>query len=229
MASPQVRLTKDPNALFFFLDHLGERSPFRLEDTPTWDTNIEEGVRWGLRLVEKDEELFGESGNPKAFVVITDGQAWSGSVALALQQARSRKIPIFVVGVGTTSGGIIPQPTTPGAVPMESIRSVLDRRSLIQLAQGGGGEYFEIGQGSDRDVAFTIIDRLRRRNTDAKVVESYQELYLVLPDDCRHRHLSRNVPAEEARRTGVAGRWCGCRGTAARQRAVSPRGWWLGR
>ena len=82
LASPQVRLTRDPNALFFFLDHLGDRSPFRLEDIPTWDTNIEEGIRWGLKLVEKDEELFGKSGNPTAFVVITDGQAWSGSVAV---------------------------------------------------------------------------------------------------------------------------------------------------
>ena len=177
LASPQVRLTRDPNALFFFLDHLGDRSPFRLEDIPTWDTNIEEGIRWGLKLVEKDEELFGKSGNPTAFVVITDGQAWSGSVAAALQQVRARKIPLFMVGVGTTSGGIIPQPAMAGAAPVEVIRSVLDRASLIQVAQAAGGEYFEIGQGSDRDVAFTIIDRLRRRNTDAKIVENYEELY----------------------------------------------------
>ena len=34
-AAPQVRLTRDPNALFFFLEHLGEQSPFRLEDDPT--------------------------------------------------------------------------------------------------------------------------------------------------------------------------------------------------
>ncbi|HEX5107568.1 MAG TPA: VWA domain-containing protein [Vicinamibacterales bacterium] len=177
LSSPQVRLTKDPNALFFFLDHLGDRSPFRLEDAPTWDTNIEEGIRWGLRLVEKDEELFGKSGNPRAFVVITDGQAWSGSVETSLRQARSRRIPVYVVGVGTTVGGIIPQPTGPGATPVEAIRSVLDRGSLIRLAQGGGGEYFEIGRGSDRDVAFGIIDRLRHLDERAQVIESFQELY----------------------------------------------------
>ena len=88
LAAPQVRLTKDPNALFFFIDHLGDRSPFRLENTTTWDTNIEEGIRWGLRLVEKDEEVFGKSGNPKAFLVISDGQSWSGTVATALQDAQ---------------------------------------------------------------------------------------------------------------------------------------------
>ena len=64
-AAPQVRLTKDPNSFFFFLDHLGEHSPFRLEDTPTWDTNIETGIDWGVKLVEKDQELFGKIEEPE--------------------------------------------------------------------------------------------------------------------------------------------------------------------
>ena len=179
LAAPQVRLTKDPNALFFFLDHLGDRSPFRLEDTPTWDTNIEEGIRWGLRIVEKDEQLFGKSGNPKAFVVITDGQAWSGTVATALRDARLRNIPVYVVGIGTTAGGVIPQPATtgPAVQQVEYVRSVLDRGSLLQIAVAGGGEYFEIGREPDRDVAFRIIDRLRRRDIASEVVESFEELY----------------------------------------------------
>ena len=35
IAAPQVRLTKDPNTFFFFLDHLAQDSPFRLEDDTT--------------------------------------------------------------------------------------------------------------------------------------------------------------------------------------------------
>ena len=62
MATPQIRLTKDPNTYFFFLDHLEDESPFRLEDDGTWDTNIERGIYWGLRLIEKDEELRRTSG-----------------------------------------------------------------------------------------------------------------------------------------------------------------------
>jgi Ca-activated chloride channel family protein len=178
LAAPQVRLTKDPNALFFFLDHLGDHSPFRLEDNPTWDTNIEEGLRWGLRLIDKDEQLFGRSRNPKAFVVITDGQSWTGSVANALADSRSRHIPVYVVGVGTTDGGIIPQPpTSRDATQAVQIRSVLDRASLLQIAVAGGGEYFEIGREPDRDVAFRIIDRLQRRSDQRQQVDTYEELY----------------------------------------------------
>jgi len=178
LAAPQVRLTKDPNALFFFIDHLGEHSPFRLENTTTWDTNIEEGIRWGLRLVEKDEEVFGKNGNPKAFLVISDGQSWSGTVANAIQNARAMKIPVHVVGIGTSTGGMIPEPARPdGTRPPPVVRSVLDRASLVQLAVAGGGEYFEIGDEPDRIVAFRIVDRLRRRSDVVKEVESFDELY----------------------------------------------------
>ena len=178
LAAPQVRLTKDPNALFFFIDHLGDRSPFRLENTTTWDTNIEEGIRWGLRLVEKDEEVFGKSGNPKAFLVISDGQSWSGTVATALQEARARKIPVHVAGIGTSTGGMIPEPARPdGTRPPPVIRSVLDRSSLVQIAVAGGGEYFEIGDEPDRVVAFRIIDRLHRQSDVSQQVDSFDELY----------------------------------------------------
>jgi Ca-activated chloride channel family protein len=178
LAAPQVRLTKDPNALFFFIDNLGDRSPFRLENTTTWDTNIEEGLRWGIRLVDKDEEVFGKSGNPKAFLVISDGQAWSGTVAAAIQEARAHKIPVHVAGIGTTTGGMIPEPARPdGTRPPAVIRSVLDRNSLVQLAVAGGGEYFEIGDEPDRVVAFRIIDRLHRQSDVSQQIESYEDLY----------------------------------------------------
>ena len=113
IAAPQVRLTKDPNTFFFFLDHLAQESPFRLEDDTSWDTNIELGIAWGMRLIEKDQEVYGKSPNAKAFVLISDGQAWSGEVEKSLKLARSKDFPVFVVGVGTTSGGMIPEAARP--------------------------------------------------------------------------------------------------------------------
>jgi hypothetical protein len=180
-AAPQVRLTKDPNAFFFFIDHLGAHSPFRLQDTPTWNTNIETGIEWGLKLVEQDELLFGKSKNPKGFVVITDGQAWSGDVAIALRAARVRQIPVNVVGVGTGPGGLIPEAPGPdGVTPPSTIRGVLDRASLRQIASAGGGEYYELGRESDRDIAFRIIGSIKRRavaSMEAQADESVEELY----------------------------------------------------
>ena len=108
IAAPQIRLTKDPNTFFFFLDHLDQAPPFRLEDDTTWDTNLELGIYWGLRVIERDEELHGKSSNAKIFVLLSDGEAWSGEVEKSLKLANERHTPVFVVGVGTLSGGPMP-------------------------------------------------------------------------------------------------------------------------
>jgi Ca-activated chloride channel family protein len=202
IAAPQIRLTRDPNTFFFFLDHLADEPPFRVEDDTTWDTNIERGIYWGLRLIEKDAELAktsrsstapaGTTGtgrtatpansgraklanNPKAFVLVSDGQAWSGEVATSMAMAQERGIPIFVVGVGTTVGGVIPEPNRdPGRAP---VGSVLDRSSLATIATAGGGRYFELERESDRDIANAIIDATRRRAQSGDLEISTRDLY----------------------------------------------------
>ncbi len=204
IATPQVRLTRDPNTFFFFLDHLEDEPPFRLEDDTTWDTNIERGIYWGMRLIDRDEEMQkgtagpkpGASGasrvdpaaqagpgaqpgrrprNPQAFILVSDGQAWSGSVATSLALAQERGIPLFVVGVGTTAGGVIPEPNRlPGRA---AVSSTLDRSSLAVIATAGGGRYFELNRESDRDIANGIIESTRRRADAGTVEESARELY----------------------------------------------------
>src|SRR2546427_845353 len=175
-AAAQVRLTRDPNALCFFLDHLGEHSPFRLEDDPTWDTNIEEGLYWGLNLVTYHEQLFGKTANAKAFIVISDGQAWSGQVANALAEARARGSIVHVVGVGTTSGAIIPAPSLEFE-ESAPIRAVLDRGSLRDIARAGGGDHYELDRQSDREIASRIIASVQRMATVVQKEKSTTDLY----------------------------------------------------
>ena len=182
IAAPQVRLTRDPNTFFFFLDHLQARSPFPLAAETTWDTNIELGIYWGTRLIEKDAELNGTSTNSKAFVLISDGQAWSGEIEKAVRLARARDIPIYAVGVGTESGGYIPEAarqagTRQSADPPPPVHSVLDRRSLLSIATAGRGVYLDLARTSDRDTATTIIGSVRRRAGVRGVEASVEELY----------------------------------------------------
>jgi Ca-activated chloride channel homolog len=179
IAAPQVRLTKDPNTFFFFLDHLDQESPFRMEDDTTWDTNTELGIAWGLRLIERDSELYGKNPNAKAFVLISDGQSWSGQVARSLKLAKDNAIPVYVVGVGTTMGGLIPEPPpkTPNAPVEPPIRSTLDRTSLTMIANAGGGEYMELDREGDREIANRIIDAARRRAGSRGLQVGTEDLY----------------------------------------------------
>jgi Ca-activated chloride channel family protein len=175
VATPQIRLTRDPNTFFFFLDHLDDSPPFRLRDAGTWDTNIERGIYWGLRLIDKDEEVIGPSKNAKAFVLLSDGQAWSGEVEASLANAQAERIPIYVIGVGTTAGGVIPEPQR--AANVAPVSSSLDRDSLAVIATAGGGRYFELGREKDADIANAIIAATRRRAVQTGVAEGTEDLY----------------------------------------------------
>ena len=181
IAAPQIRLTKDPNTFFFFVDHLDAASPFRIEDETTWDTNLEQGIYWGIRLIERDEEMHGKSPNAKAFLMLSDGESWSGEVAKSLKRAQDEGIPLFVIGVGTLGGGRMPEfKDKDGNVvndPEVPTSSRLDRASLQKLASAGGGQYFELDRDGDRHIANTIIDTAKRMAPSLGASEQAEELY----------------------------------------------------
>jgi hypothetical protein len=177
IATPQVRLTSDPNTVFFFLDHLYQRPPFRLEDDTTWDTNLEQGIAWGLRLLEKDTELHGPSPNGKLFVMLSDGESWSGEVARAIERATREHVPLYVIGVGSLAGGALPDIKFEGEEDTGPLTSRLDRASLQRIAAAGGGQYFELDRDPDRDIANTIIDAGRRQAPITTETGTTEELY----------------------------------------------------
>lgn len=181
IAAPQIRLTRDPNTVFFFLDNLEPAPPFRLEDEATWDTNLERGIYWGLRLIERDEERHGRSANAQLLVVLTDGEVWSGEMERSIEMALDRHIPIFVVGVGTLGGGRMPDFLGPDGRPVRDpetpLYSNLERESLQQIAAAGGGQYFELDRDTDRNIANTIIDFGKRRSPSFSVTATSEPLY----------------------------------------------------
>ena len=178
IATPQIRLTSDPNTVFFFLDHLHARPPFRLQDDTTWDTNLEQGIAWGLRLLEKDRELHGPSPNGKLFIMLSDGESWSGEVARSIERAAREHVPLYVIGVGTLGGGALPEsPNTEGTIDPSPGRSRLDRASLQRIAAAGGGQYYELDRDPDRDIANAIIDAGRRQAPTTIEEGSVEELY----------------------------------------------------
>lgn len=183
IAVPQVRLTRDPNTILFFLDHLDDAPTFRLENETSWNTNVEDAIYWGVKLVETDREMYGPSKNARTFVVISDGQVWSGNVQRAIAAAARQRISVDVIGVGTSNGGMIPLPRDEKGVVLagfEPIRSTIDRTSLREIARAGGGEYFEIGTAADEQIAARIIQNAARRSGNEQVDESFDELYWYL-------------------------------------------------
>jgi hypothetical protein len=171
-------LTRDPNTLFFFLDHLYDRPPFRLEDDTTWDTNLEIGIGWGLRVVDKDDEVHGRSQNARLFVVLSDGESWSGEVAKAVASVAERGIPIDVIGVGSLGGGPLPAvKTSPDDAPGSPGVSRLERAALQRIAAAGHGQYFELDRDPDRAIANAIVSSGRRLARPVAFEQTADELY----------------------------------------------------
>ena len=181
IAAPQIRLTTDPNTFFFFLDHLDKEPPFRIQEDTTWDTNLELGIHWGLRMMERDEELHGRSQNAKVFLVLSDGELWSGAVEQALRETVARHIPVFVVGVGTLAGGRMPAFIGPDGKevhdPQTPTTSRLDRAALQKLAASAGGQYFELERDGDRRIANALIDTGKRIAPSIGLRQDAEELY----------------------------------------------------
>ena len=181
IAAPQIRLTKDPNTYFFFLDHLDKAPPFRIEDATTWDTNLELGIYWGLRLIERDEEIHGKNSNAKMFVLVSDGEVWSGEAAKSIKLAVERGVPIYVVGVGTLAGGALPVfKDEKGEVvvdPEAPTTSHLDRAGLQRIASAGAGQYFELDRDGDRHIANQIVDAGKKMAPSLGAIQESEELY----------------------------------------------------
>jgi len=183
IAVPQIRLTRDANTILFFLDHLDKEPTFKLADDTSWDTNVEDALYWGMKLVDTDRQMYGASKNAKTFVIISDGQVWSGDVQHALNLAVGRGIVVDVIGVGTSTGGIIPVPKDDKGNALagyETIHSSIDRISLMTMAREGSGEYFELGTGSDEQIAANIIQTAARRSGNEQLDQTFDELYWYL-------------------------------------------------
>ena len=96
----------------------------------------------------------------------------------ALELARQHGIRIYVVGVGTTTGGLIPDlPPHPYDRRFLPIHSALDRPSLRAIADGGGGKYFELGVESDEVIALQLLADVQQHGGGTRREATYAELY----------------------------------------------------
>ncbi|MGK0219143.1 MAG: Ca-activated chloride channel family protein [Planctomycetota bacterium] len=124
-------LTRDRKTLGWFLDALGP----------------EDNRRGGTDLGGAVEEALGNfdqrSGAHEAIILVTDGEDLEGRALELADAARANDIRIYVLGMGTESGGKIP--ATGGGWMVdpegEEVISKLDSSTLANVADATGGMY----------------------------------------------------------------------------------------
>jgi len=130
-------LTKDTETARYFLERL----------TP--DDNRKGGTDIGAALRLALERLDGQNGTNQAIIIVTDGEDLGEAGLDAAQEAAERKVKVHVLGMGTATGGKVPDglggyvvdPTAEGG-PREVV-SKLESESLEAIAKATGGIYLQ--------------------------------------------------------------------------------------
>ncbi len=101
------------------------------------------------------ETAFSNDANHKILLLVTDGEDLEGEAFSAAEQAKTRGLTIYTVGVGTRSGELIPLMNGGGNgafVKDEKgapVKSRLDETMLQKIAETTGGRYEPLGQQAE--------------------------------------------------------------------------------
>ena len=101
---------------------------------------------------ETEAALEGSGNHERILVLLTDGEDLEGSALDAARAAARNGLKIFTVGIGSTSGELIPVESESGETQFvkdsagQLVRSRLDETMLKQIAEATGAMYQPLGQ-----------------------------------------------------------------------------------
>ena len=108
---------------------------------PRGGTNIE-GV------IEAASTILTNGANHKILIILTDGENLEGDAIAAAEKYAQEGLTIYTVGVGTSSGELIPVPGGKGFIKDSTgkyVTSKLDESTLSKIAELTGGMYAPLG------------------------------------------------------------------------------------
>ena len=161
------------------------------ESVPIQGTNIAKAIETSVSMFDKTEE------NERLILIITDGENHEQKAIEAAKSASDKDIIVSTAGIGKKGATPIPDPKTGeykknnGKVVITKLNDVL----LTQIANAGGGKYFESGNFF-KDLNH-IQDQINSLGTtDGQTeIEDYADLFPFFISLCKSR-TSRSAVAE---------------------------------
>lgn len=136
--------------------------------------------------IDEAEAYFEKSGNDRLLILITDGEDLEASGIQRAREAGSKGTRILTVGVGSTSGELIPITTPEGGRDFlrdasgKPVSTALDEATLKRIAEASDGLYAPLGptgSGLQRVYEFSLArgeDRERQEMLQRIPIERYQ-------------------------------------------------------
>ncbi len=182
----QSPLTSDFGAIVSFLRNLD------VTTLPVGGTSIARGIAKALDALT-GQDVEGSDGKVrqfegskyKAIVVFSDGEDHEGGIDKVIERAKDAGIRIFTVGVGTGPGNVVPVLSDDGSVVgymkgpdgKTPLISGLNEPLLRRIAEQTGGRYFHLASQSVADALYAEIDKLEKKEFEAKFLQLREERY----------------------------------------------------
>lgn len=173
-AYPQLPITNDYVSAKMFLDNV------TTDMVSLQGTNIAAAIRLA------DRSFTQEKGVGKAIIIITDGENHEEGAIEAAKEAAKNGRRVYVLGVGTNEGAIIPTdegPLTDNAGDV--VRTALNPEMCKEVAEAGKGSYIHVdGSNIAQDQLKAELSKLQQ--SDSNVVsggaldEQFQAVALLL-------------------------------------------------
>lgn len=140
------------------------------------------------RAIEKATEGFaGRQGRRAALVLITDGEDHEGDARQAAARAAEMGIRIFVVGMGTEEGELIPLPGKEGEGGFlkdregKVVKTRLGRETLEKVAEAGGGVYVQASEGAAGldEIFRQHIAKMGKAEVESSIAKRHEQRFQI--------------------------------------------------
>ena len=124
---------------------------------------IQDGTAIGLGLANAVNRMKDSETVSKVVILLTDGSNNAGDIdpMTAAEVAKSFKIRVYTVGVGSYGTARVPVPTQYG-IQYATIDNEFDEQTLTNIAETTGGQYFRAKDKSSLESIYQQIDQLEK-------------------------------------------------------------------
>ena len=139
---------------------------------------LEDGTAIGSGLATGVDRLRGSNAKSKVIILLTDGVNNGGLIdpATAKEIAKTFKIKVYTVGVGTE--GFAPTPVnTPMGIVMRNEKVEIDEKLLKNIADETGGKYFRAKDNESLNSIYREIDNLEKSKVEITVYHRFTDKF----------------------------------------------------
>ena len=169
----QLPLTRDYSAAKLFIQEI------ETEMISSQGTNIAEAL-------EVSSQMFSKEITTKGIILVTDGENHERNADEILNEIKSKKIQLSVLGIGTKKGGLIPKDPNRPEIGYKSdavgktVITKLNESFLNSIAQKGGGKYsVSSDEFPNLSALLTQINQMKRTKIDTLEFDVKQERYQI--------------------------------------------------